>query len=374
MNCANCGKEIPDFSKFCAFCGAAAEVKAVEEPEVVVEPEVSAVEPEVAAIEPEIAPEPEVAEAMQDPYAQAAAAFQPQAAPAFQPEAAPAFQPEAAPAFQPEAAPVFQPQVAAVPGQAAPVAVPVAAPYGQGGSAYPAYQQAGQPVYGQVPGQAPGQVPGQVPMQAPQPQKKKMSTGAIVGIVVGIVLALLLVVGVGGYFVFKNLIDTSVKTVNGFIEETQNITGTETNNNNNNNTTTTEGTENIKPENPSNKVLVDSDVCTITLGSQEYLDIIDWVQIPITVENKTNQAIWISMAGDITGTGLDENDGYLVVVYSEDESDISFPANSTTKGMLCFMAPPSNHKLKDFAGSLDVYSADSFKSLGHYQFEITSVK
>ena len=127
-------------------------------------------------------------------------------------------------------------------------------------------------------------------------------------------------------------------------------------------------------QNPSDKILVENDICTISIGSQSYNAAFEWIEVEITVENKSERNLWLYFDHNVTADGLNDTAGYTVVAYpDENVGGIDFPANATTTGAIVFMNPPDSKTVQNFTGSIIIYDGDTFEMLEVYHFLIKNI-
>ena len=198
------------------------------------------------------------------------------------------------------------------------------------------------------------------PQQPPKAPKSKKTLAIVVsiGAVVFVALAVFLVI----YFVNQGSTTNSNTSV---------IEGTGTNNGNGGNGGNGGG-ETVTPPTPSEKTLVDNDVCKITINSQSYDASLDWIEVEVMVENKTDKELWFFFDSDVTADGL--SDPYGVFLSPDDTSlGVTFPAKKTTKGTIVFIDPPTSKKIANFAGTLIIYDDETYDELGKYKFSIPAI-
>ena len=101
----------------------------------------------------------------------------------------------------------------------------------------------------------------------------------------------------------------------------------------------------------------------------------DWIVVEVTVENKTDTALFFYFDYDVRIDGIDETETLLIIMISDDaEADYDFPAKKITKGTIYFFDVPESKKIENFRGTIVVCGTEEYDTRGEYRFKITSIK
>jgi len=101
----------------------------------------------------------------------------------------------------------------------------------------------------------------------------------------------------------------------------------------------------------------------------------DWIEVEVTVENKTDKTLFFYFDYDVRVDGLDETAAYTIILVSNDiAADYDFPPKKTTTGIILFLEAPKSKKIENFRGTIVVCDTEEYDTLGEYKFKITSIK
>jgi flagellar basal body-associated protein FliL len=414
MICDKCGREIPEDSKFCVFCGVKLDA-APTEPAEPSEATTSGDLPEptepptpvdsVGTIAPDRPPletaeggeQPEVeaeveAKAEPEPEAEITTPTEPidtlgaedvvvenAASPYLQPDAAPTETEaqESMPALTPNAEAVASPYPNTQPDPYAspqvPYGTPPASPY-PNPSAGPEYPNAEPSPYGAP--QAPYGAPPQSPYYTPQPggyygapqqgympvpeQPKKKKTWIIL-LIVGLVLLCCIGTVVGSIMTYNNWI-ASGRVLNE--NPPSNVLPAPPNTNTPNNS------EQLSNE----EVILDNNMIKITVdtGSGKASEYGDYYEVDLVVENKTEKDIVLMFGYPLTANNSPEPLSAYIAP-SIESSGISFSAKQTTTGELTFYTTAGSSGITNLDGSLEIIDIDSFDVLAEYPIKIAKL-
>ena len=337
MICEKCWRDIPDGSRFCTYCGAQIELRLPEELEAPKETE--------AFYE---------AGALLDSYAPPTNQYPPIG------------QYPAGEQYSPVAGtypPALDPYASSTPLQGgASFGAPTNMPSPMTQYSAPSYT-AGGPGPGQIPLPPSGPQPSFQPMYGGVPQQPpKKKAGAKIIIIVAVALVCI-GIGIAAFFAINNMGGTTGGPTGG---TTGGTTGGGTTNGGTGGGTTA--------PTPFKKELIDCNDCRITLGPVTYDKDLDWIEVEVVVENKTNKTLFIYFDYDTTIDGFDNKTQIGPLLMSDDEeAGYDFPPKKATSGTLLFTDVPKSKKIENFKGTIIVVDGDTFDTMGKYPFSIKSV-
>jgi flagellar basal body-associated protein FliL len=391
MICDKCGREIPDDSKFCVFCGVKLDAAPTEPTEPTEPSEATASGDLPEPTEPPTPAEPvgtiasdrpplETAEVGEQPEIEAEDKAEPE------PEAEATTPTEPADAFGAEGANVestASPYPSAQPDPYAPPQAPYGAPpaspypnpnaeteYPNAGSEYPNAEPSS---YGAP--QTPYGAPPQNPYYTPQPggyygapqqgympvpeQPKKKKTWIII-LIVGLVLLCCIGTAIGGFVTYNNWV-----TYGGVLSENppSNVLPTPPNTN----------TPNNSEQLGNEEVILDNNVVKITvdIGSGKTNEAGGFYEVDLVVENKTDKDIVLMFDYPLTANSPEPLSAYIAP--SIEHFDVSFPAKQTTTGVLTFYSTVGSSGITNLEGNLEVIDLDSFDLLGEYPIKVAKL-